>query len=188
MPYFQNATSFLIDALFGFALYIVLIRFWMQWVRADFRNELGQFIIKVTNPIIIPMRKIIPSIGLIDTTTVVLAVLVAFAQITCLVFIAGGLGSVSTLKLLSYAVAKVLDASIYVFLGAILIGIIASWINPHSYHPILSVARSLSEPILAPARRLIPPMGGLDFSPIVVILFLRFSQRLLIAPIYGLAI
>ena len=188
MPYFQNATSFLIDALFSFALYIVLIRFWMQWVRADFRNELGQFVIKTTSPLITPLRKIVPSIGLIDTATVILATFIAFAQITALVAIAGNLGSVSILKLLSYAVATVLDSSIYVFLGAILIGIIASWINPSSYNPIISVARSISEPILAPARRLIPPMGGLDFSPLIVILFLRFSQRLLIAPIYGLGI
>lgn len=188
MPYFQNATSFLVEALFGFALYIVLIRFWMQWVRADFRNELGQFIIKVTNPIVIPLRKIIPSIGLVDTATVVLAILIALAQITTLVAIAGALGSVSMLKLSSYAIATVLNSSIYVFIGAILIGIIVSWINPHSYNPIVNVANSISEPILAPARKLIPPMGGIDFSPMVVMLFLSFSQRLLIAPLYGLAL
>lgn len=188
MQHFQNATSYLVDAIFNFALYIVLIRFWMQWVRADFRNQLGQFIIKATNPLVIPLRKIVPSIGLIDTATVIIACVIALAQITSLYAIAGALGSVSFIKLLSYAVAIVLDSSIYVFLGAIFIGIIASWINPHSYNPVISVARSISEPILAPARRLIPPMGGLDFSPLIVILFLRFSQQLLIAPIYSLAI
>jgi len=188
MPYIQNASSFLVDALFNIALYIVLLRFWMQWVRADFRNEVGQFIIKATNPIIIPLRKIIPSIGLIDTATVVVAVLIALAQTTCLLFIAGKLGYVSIPKLVSFAIATVLDSSINVFLATIFIGIVASWINPHSYHPIVNVARSISEPILAPARQLIPAMGGIDFSPMVVILFLGFSQRLLIAPIYGLAI
>jgi len=188
MPYIQNATTFLLDAIFNIALYIVLIRFWMQWVRADFRNEIGQFIIKMTNPVIIPLRRIIPSVGLIDTATVILAVLVALGQIVCILLIAGKIDSFSALKLITYAIATVLDSSIYVFLGAILIGIIASWINPNSYHPVVSVARAISEPILAPARRSIPSVAGMDFSPVVVILFLRFSQQLLIAPIYGLAV
>jgi YggT family protein len=106
-----------------------------------------------------------------------------------LVLIAGGgLMSYSVLKMLGIGVAAVLDSSIYVFLGAILVGIISSWINPQSYHPILSIARSISEPLLAPARKLIPSIGGIDFSPMLVILFLRFSQILFIAPLYRLAI
>ncbi len=189
MPYIQNASTFIIETLFNFALYIVLIRFWMQWVRADFRNEFGQFIISVTNPVIIPMRRVIPSIGVIDTATVLLAIIIALIKFYALLLIAGGgLLSYSVLKVLSFAIASVLDSSVYVFLGAILIGIIASWINPHSYHPIIMVARSISEPLLAPARRVIPPMGGIDFSPMLVILLLRVTQILLIAPLYRLFI
>jgi len=187
MPYIQNASTFLIEALFNFALYIVLVRFWMQWVRADFRNEVGQFIISATNPLIVPMRRVIPSIGVIDTATVLLAVTIALVKLYVLVLVAGGgLSSYSLLKLLSTAVATVLDSSIYVFLAAIFIGIIASWLNPNSYHPVLIIARSISAPLLTPARRLIPPLGGIDFSPMLVILFLRVSQILLIAPLYRL--
>ncbi|MFT6406723.1 MAG: YggT family protein [Arenicella sp.] len=187
MPYIQNASAFLIEAIFNFALYVVLLRFWMQWVRADFRNDFGQFIISATNPVIIPIRRVIPSIGVVDTATVLLAVTIALIKFYVLVLLAGGgLTSYSLLKLLSVAVAAVLDSSIYVFLGAILVGIIASWVNPNSYHPILSIARSISEPLLAPARKLIPSMGGIDFSPMLVILFLRISQMLLIAPLYRL--
>lgn len=187
MPYIQNASTFIVETLFNLALYIVLLRFWMQWVRADFRNEFGQFIIKATNPIIIPLRRIIPSIGVIDTATVLLAIIVALLKIVALMLIVGGsLNSYSILKILSVAVASVLDSSIYVFLGAIFIGIIASWLNPHSYHPVLSIARSIGEPLLSPARQLLPSMGGIDFSPMLVILFLRVSQMLLIAPLYSL--
>ena len=135
------------------------------------------------------MRRIIPSIGVVDTATVLLAVIIAAIKVYVLVLVVGGgLNSYSLLKILSVAVATVLDSSIYVFLAAILIGIIASWLNPHSYHPILSTARAISEPLLAPARKLIPPLGGIDFSPMLVILFLRVSQMLLIAPLYRLAL
>jgi YggT family protein len=189
MPYIQNASAFIIETLFNLALYIVLLRFWMQWVRADFRNEFGQFIIRVTNPAIIPIRRFVPSIGVIDTATVLVALSVATLKIYALLLTAGaGISDHSILKIISVAIATVLDSSIYVFLGAIFIGIIASWLNPHSYHPILNVARSISEPLLAPARQLLPSMGGIDFSPMLVILFLRVSQILLIAPLYRLAL
>ena len=80
MPYLQNASTFLVGALFSFALYVVLLRFWMQWVRADFRNEIGQFIISVTNPLVLPLRRLLPSIGVIDTATVVLALIVSLLK------------------------------------------------------------------------------------------------------------
>jgi len=187
MPYIQNASTFIIETLFNLALYIVLLRFWMQWVRADFRNDFGQFIISVTNPIIIPIRRVVPSIGVVDTATVLFAIIIAALKFYALIFIAGGgFTSYSVLKILTIAIASVLDSSIYLFLAAIFIGIIASWLNPHSYHPILNIARSISEPLLSPARRLLPSMGGIDFSPMLVILFLRVSQMLLIAPLYRL--
>lgn len=189
MPYIQNASSFIIDTLFNFALYIVLIRFWMQWARADFRNDFGQFIIKATNPVVIPIRRVVPSIGKIDTATIVFAIAIALIKVLALQFIfGGGIASVSALKILSIAVAIALDSSVYIFLGAIIIGIIASWASPGSYHPILNIAHSIGGPILAPARRLIPPMGGIDFSPMLVFLALRVFQMLVIAPIYALNI
>lgn len=187
MPYIQNASTLIIETLFSLAFYIVLLRFWMQWVRADFRNEFGQFIITATNPVIVPIRRVIPSIGAIDTATILLAIVIATLKFYALILVAGGgVSSYSLIKLISIAVASVLDSSIYLFLGAIFIGIIASWLNPHSYHPILGIARSISEPLLAPARRLLPSMGGIDFSPMLVILFLRVTQILVIAPLYRL--
>jgi len=169
----QNATIFLTQAIIGIVLYVVLLRFWMQWVRADFRNELGQFIISVTNPLVIPLRKILPPIGTIDTATIVLAWLIAVFKIFAFFLLAPGQPNI--LQYLIFSIGLFIKASIYLFLAAIIIGVIASWINPHSYHPILSVARSISEPLLAPARRLIPSIGGIDFSPMVVLLFLQFS-------------
>lgn len=186
MPYVQNATSFLVQAIIGFALYIVLIRFWMQWVRADFRNELGQFIITVTNPLVIPLRKVIPSYKTLDTSTVLLAYAICILKIFALLALAGT--GMSITNYLIMGVGLFIKASIYLFLAAIFIQIIASWISPQSYHPIVSVARSIGEPLLAPARRIIPAIGGLDLSPIVVILFLQFTLRLIVTPLLPLSV
>lgn len=169
----QNATNFLIQAILSIALYIVLLRFWMQWVRADFRNELGQFVITVTNPIVIPLRKVLPSIGTIDTATVLLTLLVSAIKIFAYLAVSGYSTGIANYVLM--VIGLFIKSSIYLFCAAIIIGIIASWINPHSYHPVLSVARSISEPLLAPARKLIPSMGGLDFSPMLVLLLLQGS-------------
>ena len=85
MQYLLNASLYLIDAVFSLALYLMLLRFWMQWVRADFRNQFGGFIITITNPVVIPTRKFIPSIGTIDTATLILAYLIALFKV-CLLY------------------------------------------------------------------------------------------------------
>ena len=183
MNYIGNAGSYLSQTLFGFALFIVLLRFWMQWVRADFRNPFGQFIITLTNPFIIPLRKILPSIGSIDTATVVIAFVVASIKVFMLFTI--NQISPALLSFFTFTLGEVIQHSIYLFFAAIFIQIIVSWVNPYSDHPIVSIARSLAEPIMAPARRLIPPIGGLDISPILVIIFLQLSLQLIVAPLKG---
>jgi len=188
MPYLQNASDFLLQALIGFALYIVLLRFWMQWVRADFRNEFGQFIISLTNPVVIPLRKVLPSIGTIDTATVFLAYLIGIVKIVAFLALRNATDQASPLDYALWGLGLFIKYSIYLFIAAIFIQIIASWVNPHSYHPILNVARSISNPILAPAQRIIPSIGGLDLSPILVLLFLQFSLRLIVAPILPLPV
>ena len=186
MQYITNASLYLIDVLFDLALYIMLLRFWMQWVKADFRNQLGAFIITVTNPAVIPARKIIPSVGTMDTASLVLAYLIAAIKIVVILFLTSGGSLFSVFPwILLPALGLVLKASIYLFMAAIFINIIASFLAPHSYHPILQVARSISEPLLAPARNLIPPIAGLDLSPIVVFIFLNLSLQLLVAPLFG---
>lgn len=184
MNYLGNAGSYLSQTLFGFALYIVLLRFWMQWVRADFRNPFGQFVITVTNPVIIPLRKILPSIGSVDTATIVFAFIVALIKVYVLILIRNF--SPPLLSVLFYTLGEVIQHSIYILFAAIFIQIIVSWVNPYSDHPIVSIARSLAEPIMAPARRIIPPIGGLDLSPILVIIFLQLSLQLIVAPLKGI--
>lgn len=175
MNYLANASSYLVDALVGLALYAVLLRFWMQWVRANFRNPVGQFLITTTNPAVIPMRKVLPSIGSIDTATVVLALLVAMLKTFLLSVIAVGMPPF--LNLLVYSIAELLRCSIYLFMAAMIVSIIASWINPHSYNPIIAVAQSIADPLLAPIRKIIPPLAGLDISPIFAFLILNLGLQ-----------
>lgn len=181
MSYFINATDFLVQSLLGIALFIVLLRFWMQWVRADFRNEIGQFVISLTNPVVIPLRKIIPSVGTIDSATVLLSFIIASIKAYAFITMRGA--SVDLLTLALFGLGEMLQAGVYVLLIAIIVQIVASWVSPHSYHPVINVARSISEPVMAPARKILPSIGGLDFSPIIVILFLQFFLRLFVAPL-----
>ncbi len=187
MGYIQNATTYIVETILIIAIYIVLLRFWMQWVRADFRNEFGQFIITVTNPVVIPLRKIIPSIGTIDTATLFLAYLLCFLNYVVIIAISGNLSSISTAipVLLIISLGLLIQSTIYLFMAAIFVSIIASWVAPHSYHPILMVFRSISEPLLAPARKIIPPIGGLDLSPMIVFIFLNVSLMIIVQPLFG---
>jgi len=184
MNYLSNASIYLIETLMGFVLYIVLLRFWMQWVRANFRNPIGQFLISVSNPVVIPLRKVLPSIGAIDTATVLFAYLLAMIKTVILIKLIGL--SPTWLGILLYSLGEVIKASIYLFIVAIFVQIIASLINPHSYHPVVEIARSISEPLMAPARRLIPAIGGIDFSPIAVFIFLNLSLQLIVAPLQNI--
>ena len=180
MNYVANAGTLIVETLVGLYLYIVVLRFLMQWIRADFRNPLGQFIITVTNPLILPLRAILPPIGAIDTASLVAALGVAFLKVWALLTLASY--SVPIGSLLIFAVSELVRSGIHLFIAATLVTIIASWIASGSYHPVVWVAHQIAEPLLAPARRLIPPIGGLDLSPILVFLFLNLSLTLLVAP------
>ncbi len=181
MNHITSASGYLSETILGIVLFIVLLRFWMQWVRANFRNPIGQFVITVTNPIVIPLRRLLPSIGAIDTATVLLAMAIAIFK-TYVLFRLFNI-SPAWSGLILYSLGELIKVSIYLFMAAIFIQIIASWVNPNSYHPILETARSISEPLMAPARKLIPAIGGLDLSPIAVIIFLNLSLRLFVAPL-----
>ena len=153
-----NAATFLIETLFGIYILIVMLRLLLQWARADFYNPLSQFIVKATQPVLAPMRTTLPSVGGIDLACVVLLVVLQLAELW---LVTGLLGHrVAVIALLVLSVAEIVQLAIYVFLFSILIQVIMSWINPGSYNPLLGVLHSLNEPLLGPARRIVPPIGG----------------------------
>ena len=180
-----NASTFLVETLFGLYILIVMLRLLLQWVRADFYNPLSQFIVKATQPVLAPMRRTLPTIGGIDLACVLFLVVLQFAELWMITGILGHRAPAAALLVLS--VAELIQLAIYVFLFSILIQVIMSWINPHSYNPLLGILYSLNEPLLAPARRIVPPIGGLDLSPIAVMVALQLAGILLVGPLRQLA-
>lgn len=182
--YLANPLVFLVDTLFSLYIMVVMLRFLLQWVRADFYNPISQFIVRVTSPLLVPLRRVIPALGKIDTSTLVLMFLLQILSlviITSIVGITPGIGALAIL-----AVGELIGLALNIFLFAILIQVIISWINPGSHNPATSLLYGLTEPLLSPARRLIPPISGMDLSPLVVMLALQLL-KLLILPVFHMA-
>lgn len=183
--YVGNAATFLIETLFGLYILIVMLRFLLQWVRADFYNPVSQFIVKATQPVLIPLRRFIPGFGGADLAAVVLMFALKFVELWLITGLLGIAPNVPGLAILS--IAELLGLLINVFIFAILIQVIVSWVNPGMYNPVMGLLHSLNEPLLAPARRLIPPISGLDLSPIAVIICLQLVSMVGVAPIRDVA-
>lgn len=182
--YGTNAIEFLIHTIFGMYLVAVMLRVLLQLTRADFYNPVSQFLVKVTNPPLIPLRRIIPGFMGIDFAAIVLMVALKAIEIFLIVLIKGVSIKISGLVVLS--IAELLRLLINVYFFTILIQVVISWVNPGTYNPAVSLLYSINEPLLSRARRLIPPISGFDLSPIVVIILLQLLSILLIQPIADL--
>ncbi len=176
-PNVASALVFIVNALTSLYLLVLLLRFWLPWLRADFRNPLAQGIVKLTSPVIIPVRRIVPSIGRLDTATVLVAFVVQYAAILLLLLILGASAGFSVIA--TTAIVKLVLLSLNLFMFAIFVRIILSWISPGQHNPATAIIATLTEPLLRPCRRIIPPMGGFDISPIFVIIALGALTRLL---------
>ncbi len=179
--YLTNPLVFLIQTLFGLYILVVMLRFLLQWARADFYNPLSQFIVKVTTPALRPLRRVIPGLGGLDFSAVVLMWLLKTLELMLVILITSGI--FNPIGPMLWAIPQLVDLAINVFLFAILIQVIISWINPGTYNPIIGVINSLTDPIMRPARRIIPPISGLDLSPMLVILGLYLLKMLLLPPL-----
>ncbi|MGL5046853.1 MAG: YggT family protein [Shewanella sp.] len=172
----MNAFTFLITTLFDLYLMVVILRIWLQLARADFYNPFSQFIVKATQPLIGPMRRILPSLGRFDTASFVLALLVMMIKVLLISLIAGG--GIDVLLFLMFAVVSVIKKAGVLLFWMLLIRAILSWFN-QGYNPIVMIMGQLTEPVLAPIRRIIPPIGGLDLSVMLVIIGMNFLNMLL---------
>lgn len=171
----MNAMVFLINTLFDLYLMVVILRFWLQLVKADFYNPFSQFVVKATQPIIAPMRRVLPSMGSIDTSSILLALMVVMAKMLVLTLIAGAAFDVLTILLFS-VVSVVKNAGVLLF-WMLLIRAILSWFN-QGYNPVVMIMTQLTEPFLAPVRKILPPLGGLDLSVLVVFIAMNFLNML----------
>lgn len=178
--YLASPLTFLISTLISLYILAVMLRFLFQLTRADFYNPLTQFVVKITGPALRPLRRIIPGWGGIDIAALILMLLLQILSVWLVFWLSGG--SIGPFNLFIVAVAQLVDLAFNVFIFAILIQAILSWITPGTYNPVTSVLFSLTEPVLRPVRRLVPPISGFDLSPLVALLGLQVV-RMLVMPL-----
>ncbi|MFA7387088.1 MAG: YggT family protein [Thiohalobacteraceae bacterium] len=176
--YFTNPLEFVVNTLFSLYVLALMLRFLLAWVRADFYNPVSQFLVKITNPVLLPLRRLIPPVGGIDMASVVLILAVQMLGIALILLLRGGGIDIQALVFIS--LAEVVDLAFKVFIYGIVIQAILSWVNPGAYNPAVNLLHSLTEPVLRPARRLLPPISGLDLSPLLAILGLEVLRRLIV--------
>lgn len=172
-----GAFIYLISTLIDLMVVAILMRLLLQWVRADFYNPLCQFLVKITNPLVVPTRRIIPSIGKLDTASVVVMILLELIEI----FLINQLRQegLDTSFLLLFAFKKLLFTVLITYFVLIIARVIVSWIAQQSRHPLIPLIYQLTEPVLKPISRLIPPISGFDLSPLIALIALRFLLLLL---------
>jgi YggT family protein len=163
---------FLINTLGSIYLMIILLRFLLQLVRADYYNPISRMIVTATNPLLVPLRKVIPGVWGIDWACLVLALLLKMLLVQ-LIFTIAGIGWVGITSLVAVAFLGILSLIATTYFWALMIIVIASWVAPHSHNPGLSLLRQLIEPSLSPIRKIVPAPGGLDFSPMIALLLLH---------------
>lgn len=178
----QDSFSFLVTTVFQLYMLLVLLRFLFQLCRVNFRNPMVGPIVKLTQPPLSWLRRFIPGLFGIDLSALVLFILLALLKLFLLSVI--GPGSFSIAGGVIWAIAKLLDTTIWLFIVAIFMQAIMSWFMPQPGHPMITLLGDLTRPILQPIRQFLPSMGGIDFSPIVAFLVLNFLQKLLVSPLY----
>lgn len=173
----MTASHFLVETLFGLYLMVVILRLWLQLVRADFYNPFSQFVVKVTQPIVGPLRRVIPAMGKFDTATFVIALIVACLKTFVIVSLVRGL-SIDPLSLIIVGVIEVIKEVFNLMFWMLIIRALLSWVS-QGQNPIEYVIAQLTEPFLRPIRKIIPPIGGLDLSILVALIALQFVELLL---------
>jgi len=174
----NDAAIFIIKTLGSLYLLIVLMRFILQLVRANFYNPLCQFIVKATQPLLKPLRRVIPSMFGLDMSSLVLALIVQMVLIAVILALKGFM--VDWLLLVPWALIALFSLFLNILFYAMIISVILSWVAPGSHNPGAELVGQITEPVLAPFRRIIPNLGGLDISPIFAFIVIQLLQSWLI--------
>jgi YggT family protein len=172
----RSALLFIVRTIADLYLLTFLLRFILQWSRASFHNPFAQFVITVTNPLVRPARRLLPSAAGVDVPTLVVLVLLE-AIVTWLLILIGG-APVSPVEFVLLVVLRLANLTLWFYFMAILIYVLLSWIG-QTYSPLGAMLGELAEPVLRPARRLLPPIGGLDISPVLVMILIQ-AVRILV--------
>jgi YggT family protein len=174
-----NLLLLILEAVAGFFTLALLGRFYMQWSRVSFRNQIGQFLVALTDWIVIPVRRVVPGLFGLDLASVVLAWLAQTLLLAAELWLRGAaiLGAGALPALLVLGLFEVARVMIYLLIGVVIIAAILSWVNPYS--PVAPLFHSLSRPFLRPVQRIVPPIANIDLSPLVALLVFQIALMLL---------
>ncbi|MGR8999033.1 MAG: YggT family protein [Gammaproteobacteria bacterium] len=183
--YMTDPIIFLIDTLFSLYILAVLLRFLLQWCGADFYNPISQFLVKATHPPLKVLRRFVPSIGKIDTSSLVLVFTLQMLADFFILLLKGVSISIGALTILS--MTQLISLLINVFVFAVFARALLSWINPGAFNAAASILYTLTEPLLDICRKFIPDLGGLDLSPLAALLLLQLAKMVILPPLHELA-
>ena len=169
----MSAIIYIVDTLLWLALFVVMVRLLLQLTRADFRNPLCQAVVRLTNPLILPLRRVLPPLGKVDTASVVAVLLVATVKVASL-FALMDVGMVATPLLWVRAVlTEIARTLLWTYFYALVLYALLSLIAPGGYSPLQGLLATLCEPVLRPIRRIVPAVAGLDLSPLVACILIQ---------------
>ena len=175
----MNTLYYLITTVFDLYIMVVLLRFWLQLARADFYNPFSQFVVKVTNPVIMPLRRVIPGFGGLDIASLLLAFIVIVLKLTILQALAGQLNSEIIISFMLFGLLGLIKQCGMLIFWVLILRAILSWVS-QGRSPVEYVLAQLSEPLMAPIRKVIPPIGGLDLSILILLLAMNLINQLML--------
>ncbi len=181
MGYFAQAAQILLDCLFGIAIFLLVLRVLLQAARANFYNPVCQFLYKTTNPVLMPLRKLIPGWRNIDIGALLLAWLLSAIKLALIYALFGQ--RLGLLGLAVMAFADLLDFVLVLVIGIVFVRVLLSFISVERANPVVPLVYQITEPLLRPLRSKLPALGGLDFSPFVVTLAILLARVLIVAPL-----
>jgi YggT family protein len=176
-----NLLLLILEAVSGFFVVLLLARFYMQWLRVSFRNQLGRFVVAVTDWIVQPARRVVPGVYGLDLPSLLAALLLHGGYLTVAFWLKhfsfGAHAGIAVPVILAIALLELVRFSVYLLIGIVLIAAVLSWVNPHA--PLAPLFNSLARPFLRPFQRLIPPIANVDLSPLVLLFALQILLMLL---------
>lgn len=178
----SNAGVFLISTLLGMYILAIMIRLILQMVRADFYNPVSRFIVKITNPTLKPLRRLIPGFAGIDMASIIFMLALQMLEFF-IITLMRNFPTPDLIGLTLYAFVELVTLGFYVFLFSIFILALLSWINPGQHSPVNNLLHQITEPVLRPVRNFLPPMSGMDLSPMFAMVGLWLLKLLLLDPI-----
>jgi YggT family protein len=185
LTYLTDPAIFLIDSLVSLYILAVVLRFLLQWCGADYYNPIAQFLVKATHPPLRFLRRFVPPVGKIDTSSIVLALALQMLADFAILALKGMGISIGALTIL--AMTQLVSLLINIFIFAVFARAILSWLNPGAFNAAASILYSLTEPLLDTCRKFLPEFGGVDLSPLAALLFLQLAKMVVVPPLHELA-